>query len=462
MKNEIITNIPVKGELYFGVEIECLLKEKYLTGYLTRLKDVYGTIVTGKHDGTVSDNIGQSLKDVHEHISATELVISPMTIDCYKNRTWGKIFDSVIKPNYYYTSTLGGHIHMSMSAFQNRLHLYKYMKFIRTNIEYIKFIGERDFTSNSYCKAVSSNGEVVKQVRNWSQNADRYEILNLTHFGTLENRFFVSPFTREHLLKNLEWCQALWAFTKTASLHFTVEDFHAWVHKHDKEYPSLIKFIKDCGTFTVNEEVVRYYEDDDDDCDEDGIYSCECCGDDVYSDDAIWVDGEAYCSDCAFYCEHCQEYRTGDSYMVDDECWCEVCTTDDAVWCKNCRTYSANYIYVDSRDECLCDRCIEGLGIEYCDECGNYTERDDSGRCLDCGEECDDEDDSEGEEVVQQHQEQEHNTQGIYDGLSERVCAELFERCRLISENQPVYTVNTTSGIYTVDSITAPIRNYPI
>lgn len=432
MKRELTTNIPVKGELYFGVEIECLLKEKYLTGYLTRLYDVYGSIVTGKHDGTVSNNITQSLKNMHGDISATELVISPMTIDCYKNRTWGKIFDSVIKPDYYYTSTLGGHIHMSMSAFQNRLHLYKYMKFIRTNIEYIKFIGERDFTSNSYCQVSSGNGEVVKQVRNWSQNADRYEMLNLTHFGTLENRFFVSPFTREHLLKNLEWCQALWEFTKTASLHFTVEDFHAWVHKHDKEYPSLVTFIKHCNsTFEVNEEVIRYNcDDDDDDCDEDGIYSCECCGGDVYSNDAIWVDGEAYCSDCAFYCEHCQDYHVGDSYMVDNECWCEACTTSDAIWCENCGSYSAYYTYVYSKDECLCDRCIEGLGIEYCKECGNYTERDENGRCLDCSDGESEEEEEMEVEVAHQHQEREP----IFD--------ELFERCRLISENQPVYTTN--------------------
>ena len=78
---------------------------------------------------------------------------------------------------------------------------------------------------------------------------------------------------------------------------------------------------------------------------------------------------------------------------------------------------------------------------------------------MDCSEECDDDEDEceeeedveeEVVEVAHQHQEQ------------EPIFAELFERCRLISENQPVYTVNTTSGIYTVDSITAPIRNYPI
>ena len=451
MKNEITTNIPVKGELYFGVEIECLLKEKYLTGYLTRLKDVYGSIVTGKHDGTVSHNISQSLRDVYRDISATELVISPMTIDCYKNRTWGKIFDSVIKPDNYYTSTLGGHIHMSMSAFSNRLHLYKYMKFIRTNIEYIKFIGERDFSRNDYCKAHSSSGKVVQQVKHRSINGDRYEVLNITHFGTLENRFFVSPFTREHLIKNLEWCQALWEFTKTSQLHFTVEDFHAWVHKNDKEYPSLVTFIKHCNsTFEVNEEVI---------CDDDDAFSllCECCGDDVCRDDVIWVDGDAYCSDCAFYCDNCQEWCTGEHYLVDGVIWCSHCVTNNADYCEHCERYSSDTSYVISLDEVVCDRCIERMGIEYCEECEGYTERDGEGRCLLCSEECDDdEDECEEEEVVHQHQEQEQepSTQGSY--------AELFERCRLISENQPVYTVNTGSEIYIVDSTTTPIRNYPI
>lgn len=444
MKHELTTNIPVRGELYFGVEIECLLKEKYLTGYLTRLREVYGSIVTGKHDGTVSQNIEHKLKEKYKNISATELVISPMTIDCYKNRTWNKIFDSVIKPDYYYTSTLGGHIHMSMSAFQNRLHLYKYMKFIRTNTEYIKFIGERDFDDNTYCKASSSNGKVVKQVRHWSHNADRYEVLNLTHFNTLENRFFVSPFTREHLLKNLEWCQALWAFTKTASLHFTVEDFHSWAHKHDKEYPSLIKFIKDCGTFTVNEEIIRDFDDDDDDGNVER--TCSCCGDSIiYYDDIIWVDGEVYCSDCAFYCESCEEYHTGDSYTVGGECWCSFCVERNAGWCDSCSTYvpSENLKYVVSRDECICDFCIEREGLIYCDTCDGYTERDVNNRCLSCcdgesEEEEGEEEEEEEEEVVQQHQEQEqeNSTQVDY--------AELFERLRIGGETQPMYTVNTT------------------
>lgn len=389
MKREIITSEAIKGELYFGVEIEALLRAYSLTGFLTELRQLYGDLVTGKRDGTVEGNVEKWMGE-KGNVIATELVVSPMTLECYQNRKWSAIFDKVLKPESSYTCQLGGHIHMSLNSFVNRLHLYKYMKFIRTNIEYIKFIGERDFTSNSYCKAASSNGEVVKQVRNWSQNADRYEILNLTHFDTLENRFFVSPFTREHLLKNLEWCQALWAFTKTASLHFTVEDFHAWVHKHDKEYPSLIKFIKDCGTFTVNEEVVRYYEDDDD---EDEEHTCSSCGDDItYYDDVIWVDGGAYCCDCAFFCERCQEYHTGDSYTVDGECWCEVCYNRCALVCGRCGeaepSNNTTIEYVTSQNRNLCESCRDDLNIEWCDCCDEYTEHTDSSCdvCSDRGE----------------------------------------------------------------------------
>lgn len=389
MKREIITSEAIKGELYFGVEIEALLRAYSLTGFLTELHQLYGDLVTGKRDGTVEGNVEKWMGE-KGNVIATELVVSPMTLECYQNRKWSAIFDKVLKPESSYTCQLGGHIHMSLNSFVNRLHLYKYMKFIRTNIEYIKFIGERDFSRNNYCKAHSNNGKVVQQVKHWSTNGDRYEMLNVTHFDTLENRFFVSPFTREHLLKNLEWCQALWAFTKTASLHFTVEDFHAWVHKHDKEYPSLIKFIKDCGTFTVNEEVVRYYDDDED---EDEEHTCSSCGDDItYYDDVIWVDGEAYCCDCAFFCERCQEYRTGDSYTADGECWCEVCYNRYALVCGRCGeaepSNNTTIEYVTSQNRNLCESCRDDLNIEWCDCCDEYTEHTDSSCdvCSDRGE----------------------------------------------------------------------------
>lgn len=392
---EVLTNKEKTGELYLGVEIEALVKHKYKSIYLTQLHELYGSLVIGKHDGTIESNIETHMTDV----SCTELVVSPMTIDCYKNRTWKYIFDNVYKPESSFTGQLGGHIHMSMSAFINRVHLYKYMKFCRTNIAYLIFIGERDFSNNSYCKSIASTGKVTNQVINKKSNKDRYEILNITSFGTLENRFFVSPFTREHLFKNLEWCHALWEFTKLSPLHFTVKDFHAWVVTNATVYPNLFNFIKNSNNFVPNEELYSNWDDDDDEdyCEDSETHWCSDCGSEIYESDVIWVDDLAYCSDCAFYCSHCGEYHVGESHEVYacntsyTSTWCNDCMVDHSLCCDHCgdtySVYSTNHrIPVECYDDMYyCSNCRQDMNIDYCEVCNAYTPHDNN-RCTHCPE----------------------------------------------------------------------------
>ena len=382
MKREIITSEAIKGELYFGVEIEALLHAYSLTGFLTELHQLYGDLVTGKRDGTVEGNVEKWMGE-KGNVIATELVVSPMTLECYQNRKWSAIFDKVLKPESSYTCQLGGHIHMSLNSFVNRLHLYKYMKFIRTNIEYIKFIGERDFESNSYCKVKASTGKAVQQVRRKQINKDRYEILNLTDFGTLENRFFVSPFSREHLLKNVEWCHALFEYTKTAPLHFTVYDFHHWLlnHKHTSTYDFLYRYIGKSNNllFVPNEE--QYVEPHPRRCydsDGDEMYECTLCHIEIYAEDIVFIDGEPYCTDCCNYCDNCGEYHISSSYGVDGDYWCEYCYNRYALVCERCGeaepSNNTTIEYVTSQNRNLCESCRDDLHIEWCDCCDEYTE----------------------------------------------------------------------------------------
>lgn len=253
MKKEIVGRTPIKGELYMGVEIEALVKGRNVEIELGRIHDTYKGIITGKHDGTVANN---SRDYMPEHV-AVELVSLPMTLDCYHNRTWSRLFERVIKPRKIENDcTLGGHIHMSLSAFK-RTQLYKYMKFLRTNYQYVEFVGERKLDRNSYVKKHQSTGRVVHQVMDDTPNADRYEILNITKFGTLENRFFLSPFNRDDLVKNVEWCHALWSWCKEAPLHFDVTDFHAWLNKQSIDlYGTVQSFVGKHPNkiFTINEE----------------------------------------------------------------------------------------------------------------------------------------------------------------------------------------------------------------
>jgi hypothetical protein len=130
------------------------------------------------------------------------------------------------------------------------------MKFIRTNIDYIEAVGERR-CNRDYAKSGSSTGSAVQQVLAKIANEDRYEIVNVTHFNTIEVRFFGSPYTKEVMFKNLQWCVALWEFTKVAPLHFDVKSFHHFIRTKLPKFQELNSFIDAIGdAFHPNPEYV--------------------------------------------------------------------------------------------------------------------------------------------------------------------------------------------------------------
>ena len=405
---EIVSSTPIKGELYMGVEIECLLRGTSMAVELGRIRDVYGASIVGKHDGTVSHNVEGWMPPVQP----TELVTNPMTLECYQNRKWTTVFDRVVKPNNFKTCTLGGHIHLSKAAF-TRTQLYKYMKFVRTNTEYVKFIGGRDFNGNAYCKSHQGNGKVVRQLLEGDTNKDRYEVLNLTSFGTLENRFFLSPFTREELLKNLEWCHALWSYSKVSPLHIVTDAFHDWVRAtKESTYSNLIAHINTSAnmTFPTNGEsftaqiarVHHTFDNDDGSCNED-TWTCCCCSDEYSACEAgpYIVDGDAYCGDCCSYCERCEEYYTEDAHYLSGQHLCPSCYHEVAVHCDRCGSEfhrdGDDLTYVENEDRDLCESCMTVLNICWCDDCDEYTIHD--GRnCTACTP---DEDEDEDEECEQ-------------------------------------------------------------
>lgn len=122
---------------------------------------------------------------------------------------------------------------------------------------------------------------------------------------------------------------------------------------------------------------------------------CECCGAVVYEDDAIWINGDAYCNDCAHVCDWCEEYTTEDlttaygayrrwgryEYNV-----CPYCLENNFTFCVDCEEYFESELtfWHEGAQDYVCEECMED-NSSTCDKCGELfysgtmTEDDEEG-----------------------------------------------------------------------------------
>jgi hypothetical protein len=235
------------NKLYMGMEIEAQFKPAEHTNIVIgRLLKFYNKqekeILYAKHDGTVPD-------------PGSELVTHPMTLNMFRHIEWQTLFDNIKRPS---NDEIGGHIHINKNAFVSPLHVYKFCNFLRTNIEYVEWVAERSL--QEWCKANSRDGKIVQLAKRFKrvENTDRYEMVNFTK-NTIELRFFKSPFTISMLLKNVEFVDALYNYTRDVTLQFSYQNFEEYTDKNSIKYPYLYNFIlkRKAYTFCKNAERFR-------------------------------------------------------------------------------------------------------------------------------------------------------------------------------------------------------------
>jgi len=288
-----VLSAPLNNVLYMGTEIEAVFYEKkhvnVVLGKILELNDGHEhEVIYAKHDGTICD-------------PGSEIVTHPLTLNMFRHTSWDKLFDNVIKPVTY---GIGGHIHINKTAFVSPLHVYKFCKFVRTNIEYMEWVAERPLQSD-WCKAYSNNGKATRVAKNYKKNynRDRYEMINFTS-NTIELRFFWSPSNTGMLLKNVEFVDALYNYTRDVKLHFDYMEFETYIYKHSIAYPYLYNFMLKRGdkyaTFRTNSEIVTMYAEVDTEeaccsspCDPDSYYICARCGEDI-PENEDWLYGNTY------------------------------------------------------------------------------------------------------------------------------------------------------------------------
>ena len=101
---------------------------------------------------------------------------------------------------------------------------------------------------------------------------------------------------------------------------------------------------------------------------------CADCGCYIDENEARWVDGDPYCSDCTGWCERCNEYVRSEVHYVDGYGWiCESCLSEEFVYCDRCGSYEHedDATYIECEERYVCERCRDRY-YSYCEDCESY------------------------------------------------------------------------------------------
>lgn len=222
-----LSSLLVDCSLYFGIELEIEFNDKNPDSLIHAAENSYFYL---KHDGSINDG--------------AEVVSHPATYEWINYNfleTWGRVLNVRREGmRSYNTETCGIHIHMSKAAF-SKLHLYKFLRFFRENEDFIEKISQRKSHNLDQWARIGCRENIIAQASRGS-TGERYVAVNMGGLSTVEIRIFRGNLRESGFRKNLEFCKALYDFTKVSSCsNLTGTHFKKFVSK--KEFPNLSAFL---------------------------------------------------------------------------------------------------------------------------------------------------------------------------------------------------------------------------
>lgn len=216
------------SRLYLGIENEVQVKETHSkVEYIGQIARAYqDDVVYTQFDGSID--------------YGTEVVMHPHTFSALKAFDFAPMFSDMIKPS----TTTGMHIHLTRSAFKNKLHLYKFMRFISGNKTFVERIACR---RSGGCQQwrFTEGGVLVDKVKGHQVDRNKYVDINLEHFETVELRIFKGVVTEYQMRRNIEFCHALFKFSQQGSPEeMKHKHFRAFVCSKQSIYPNLQKYLE--------------------------------------------------------------------------------------------------------------------------------------------------------------------------------------------------------------------------
>lgn len=170
----------------------------------------------------------------------TEVVFHPRTLKSYQKLKYSGMTYGIRHHN-----NCGMHVHISRDAFLNKMHLYKFIRFIFKNKKFITKIAERDVgTHRQRSWKFTKELDAISKVKGYDVDPDKYMDINMLHPETIELRIFQGATTKEQFLKNMEFAHALTLFSKeTRPKYMTAYRFKLWLNVNGCNYPNLLNFL---------------------------------------------------------------------------------------------------------------------------------------------------------------------------------------------------------------------------
>ncbi len=227
-----------EGPLFFGIENEMGLGRgvesfgKHLSATFHR-NDLYYV-----YDGSIKP------RD-----TGVEIVCHPRSFDeVYKSNFEEMFKHDSIEEN----ATCGMHVHLSKEAF-TRPHLFKFLCFFYEWKTFVEKIAGRkysehileDYSGNKKKQCAEDSGykEMARKAR-LKGGQDRYQAINLVPEHTVEVRVFKGATCVEELYKNVEFCDALFHYTKSVKRkEMSEKGFRKFVEGKKDLYRNLTSFL---------------------------------------------------------------------------------------------------------------------------------------------------------------------------------------------------------------------------
>lgn len=259
----------------FGCEAEselarglCEADDWDRVGLALSIRDTVGADFIGFHeDGTLTLNGKYSDKNrkMGESYAGFEIISAPASLAIHRER-WGR-FTASAAHRYlraWDTDTCGFHVHVNRESLTT-LQISRILKWINCskNTPFVRKIAGRN--TDICCRYIDKEfSDVLHPERVNNPDADterrkqRWTAFNLTNDHTVEFRIFRGTVNPRHIIRNLEFCDAICDFCYPG-LHSFQDIIHGpdpfilYVNSHRKEWPLLAEWLGKHGLIKTHQ-----------------------------------------------------------------------------------------------------------------------------------------------------------------------------------------------------------------
>lgn len=213
--------------------------------------------------GVRNPNISDGVEIVYEHLgrkrvylksdgsltNGFEIVTHPHSLDEYHKLDWS-FLNALVEFNFrsWNTDTCGLHVHISRTAFTNKSHMLRFVKFIYDNKKQVQLLSGR---SSDWAR-FNDKGRLVHKLNDdgYFVGDGHYSAVNTENSATLEVRVFRGSLRAERVLSAIEFVHCATEYTRNMKVvpkdrPMAWTRFCSYLVDKTEQYPSLFKIMEE-------------------------------------------------------------------------------------------------------------------------------------------------------------------------------------------------------------------------